>query len=412
MTHLTENRIRLVCIARILLFASFMTVAATLPLLIKNWSLSATAAGALITAFTLGYALSLFLFAWASDHLGAKRVVATSAVAAGISSLLFAFLARDWNSAFWLYGLIGLCQGGIYTPLIVLISDEIDPDKRGHAMGMLIASTSVGYAGSLALCGLGIALGGWQMAFILSGLLPIFGALLLIWTLAPVANRIHPAQVDLCITDELLHNRRSRLLNTGYIAHNWELLGMWAWIPGFLAAGFALKGIESAQASMSGAYLSGFMHLFGAVAALSMGRLSDRLGRKKLLLLLAVSSTLLSFSIGWLIHLPLLLLMLLVLAYAFTCLGDSPILTTALSEAVRPGYLGRVLAWRSLLGFIAGALAPLAFGGVLDILQQTKPAIAWGMAFATLGLGGIIASYCAVRLQSYPAAANTSNEGL
>lgn len=397
---LTESRIRLVCIARVLLFASFMTVAATLPLLIQDWSLSATAAGALVTAFTLGYALSLFLFSWASDYLGAKRVVATSALAAGISSLLFAFLARDWSSAFWLYGLIGLCQGGIYTPLIVLISDEIDPDKRGHAMGMLIASTSVGYASSLALCGLGIALGSWQTAFILTGMLPIFGALLLIWTLAPLTNRIHPSQANLGITDELLRNRRSRLLNTGYIAHNWELLGMWAWIPGFLAAGFALKGLDSAQASMSGAYLSGIMHLFGAVAALSMGRLSDRLGRHKLLFLLAASSTLLSFSIGWLIHLPLILLMLLVLAYAFTCLGDSPILTSALSEAVRPGYLGRVLAWRSLLGFIAGALAPLAFGGVLDLFQQSEPAIAWGMAFAMLGLGGIIASYCAVRLQS------------
>lgn len=396
---LTETRICLISLARIMLFATFMTIAATLPLLIQEWSLSATAAGGLVTSFTLGYALSLFLFAWGADHLGAKRMVAFSALGAGISSLLFAIFARDWNSAFWLYGLIGLCQGGVYTPLIVLISDEIDADKRGHAMGMLIASTSIGYAASLALCGIGIALGGWKAAFMITGFIPILGAGLLIWTLKSLTNRIHPPQINLRLSDELIKNQRSRLLNIGYIAHNWELLGMWAWIPGFLAAGFVIKGLDSTQASMSGAYLSGIMHLFGAIAAFSMGRLSDRLGRQRLLIILAAGSTLLSFSLGWLIHLPLLLLMLLVLAYAFMCLGDSPILTTALSEAVRPGYLGRVLAWRSLLGFIAGALAPLVFGGVLDLFQHAKPTMAWGMAFASLGLGGAIATYCAFRLQ-------------
>ena len=54
------------------------------------------------------------------------------------------------------YGLVGLVQGGIYTPLIMLLSDEVEKASRGKAMGWLIASTSVGYCTSLGVAALGI----------------------------------------------------------------------------------------------------------------------------------------------------------------------------------------------------------------------------------------------------------------
>jgi hypothetical protein len=53
-----------------------------------------------------------------------------------------------------------------------------------------------------------------------------------------------------------------------------------------------------------------------------------------------------------------------------------------------------------MLGFGAGAVAPLAFGAVLDATNVTDTApTAWGWAFATLGIGGIIATGCALALR-------------
>ena len=124
--------------ARVFLFATFMTVAASIPLLTIEWGLSGTAAGAIITSFTICYAVSLFIFAWATDHYGAKRMAIVSAILAAATSLLFGLVARDWWSAFLLYGLVGLAQGGVYTPLIVLFADEAPPGARGNAMGWLI----------------------------------------------------------------------------------------------------------------------------------------------------------------------------------------------------------------------------------------------------------------------------------
>ena len=395
---MTPARLAALCAARVFLFSTFMTVAAVIPLLMREWQLSATAAGAIVSSFTVCYALSVFGFGWAADHVGAKRMVVGSALAAAATSAAFGWLARDWASAIVLYSLVGLAQGGVYTPLIMVISDEVDPARRGSAMGWLIASTSAGYAASLGAAAAGIAIGGLQAAFVLSGLLPALGALVLLFALRPFPNRVHARAAGGSVVAELVHNRNSRLLVAGYTGHSWEVVGMWAWIPAFLAAGFALKGAGAAAATASGAWLAGVLHLFGAVAAFSMGRLSDRAGRRPVLVALAGAGALVSLTIGWLVHAPSAVLIPLALAYAFVTLGDSPVLTTAISEAVRPGYLGAVLAWRGLAGFGAGAVAPLAFGFVLDATTNLEKSISWGLGFALLGLGGVVALACALLL--------------
>ncbi len=398
---MSPARLAAICAARVFLFCTFMTVAAVIPLLMPAWRLTATAAGALVSTFTLCYAVSVFGFAWAADHFGAKRMVVVSALLAAASSAAFGFFARDWASAMLLYALVGLAQGGVYTPLIMVLSDEVPAARRGNAMGWLIASTSSGYAASLAVAGAGVALGGWQAAFVLSGVLPALGAVLLLAALAPSRHSVHPRPAGVQPSDEIVRNRESRLLIAGYTGHSWEVVGMWAWVPAFLAAGFALKGAGATGATVSGAYLSGAMHLFGAVAAFTMGRLSDRTGRRPVLVALAAAGACFSFGIGWLIHAPSIVLIPLALAYAFVTLGDSPVLTAAISEAVRPGYLGAVLAWRGLAGFGAGAAAPLALGLVLDVAARadTGPAAAWGMGFAALGMGGAAALICALALR-------------
>jgi MFS family permease len=114
-------------------------------------------------------------------------------------------------------------------------------------------------------------------------------------------------------------------------------------------------------------------------------------------------ATVCSFLFGWLIGWPLALIFAVGAVYAFTALGDSPVLSTAVTEAVSPSYLGSALALRSLLGFGAGAIAPLAFGAVLKATNATgvSPTM-WGWAFVTLGLGGLGATLCALGLPRKP----------
>jgi MFS family permease len=386
----------LIFISRIALYANFMVYAACLPILLNQWDMSATQAGSISSAFMFGYAASLFVFAWLSDHFGAKRLFLFSAVLSAISALGFGFFAHSYLSGLILYALAAVTQGGLYTPAIILISERYDVSKRGGAMGYLIASTSVGYAFSLLVSGLCLAWGGYRAAFIVTGCLPSIGLIFSWFALRTTPNTIHSSVKRLRVTTILQHNRNACFLIAGYTFHAWELLGMWSWTPAFFAAILSTSGNSFGETAKFGAYLVASMHLIGALASVWMGRLADKLGRRVVLIQVAAIGACLSLVIGWLTLWPIMIVVFIGLVYYFFALGDSPVLSTALTESVAPSHLGSILAIRALLGFSAGGIAPIAFGAVLDLTNP--PGIApetWGWAFMVLGVGGVAATVCA-----------------
>jgi MFS family permease len=399
--HMTPKRLDrwliLICTARIALYANFMVYAACLPILLNKWDMSATQAGSISSAFMFGYAASLFVFAWLSDHFGAKRLFIVSAVLSALSALGFGFFAHSYLTGLILYALAAATQGGLYTPAIILFSERYDISKRGRAMGYLIASTSVGYAFSLVVSGLCLTWGGYRAAFMVTGCLPSIGLIFSWMALRTTPNTIHTSLKRLRVATVLRRNRNACLLIAGYTFHAWELLGMWSWTPAFFAAIVATSSNSFGETAKFGAYLVASMHLIGALASVWMGQLADKLGRRVVLIQVAATGACLSLVIGWLTMWPVLLVVFIGLVYYFFALGDSPVLSTALTESVEPSHLGSILAIRALLGFSAGGIAPIAFGAVLDLTNA--PDIApetWGWAFMVLGLGGVTATVCAI----------------
>ena len=387
----------LIFISRIALYANFMVYAACLPVLLDEWDMSATQAGSISSAFMFGYAASLFITAWLSDHFGAKRLLLFSAFLSAFSALLFGFFAHSYLSGLFLYGLAAITQGGLYTPAIMLFSDRYDASRRGTAVGYLIASTSVGYAFSLIVSGVCLTWGGYRTAFIVTGCLPVIGLGLAWYALRQTPNLIHQRNQRIRITAILRRNRNSRLLIAGYTCHCWELLGMWSWTPAYFAAAIAISGSHFGETAQFGAYLVASMHLVGALASVTTGRLADLFGRRVVLVQVAAIGTCLSMAIGWLSTWPIVILVIMGLVYYFFAIGDSPVLSTALTEVVEPGHLGSILAVRSLFGFGAGGIAPIMFGVILDLTNPSKGAPeTWGWAFTILGLGGLSATLSAI----------------
>lgn len=387
------------CLARACMMAMFMSYAAVLPVLLTAWSMSATMAGSVSTGFQAGYGVSLLAFSILADRLGARRVFVWSSWLTAISGLLFALFARSYVSGLVLYTVVAIANGGTYTTAIMLLADRYPPARRGAAVGWLIASSSLGYALSLVLSGAALAWGGYPAAFFASACGPVVGAVIVAFALRDTPNVVHARHPESGFGSAVVKNPRAMRLMAGYTFHSWELLGMWAWVPAFLAAAFVVGGTGAVRAAEFGAYVSASFHVMGLVASSSMGGLSDRLGRRAVLLTLASVSSACSFAFGWLIGWPLAVLIVVGAVYAFTALGDSPVLSTAFTESVPPAYLGAGLALRSLLGFGAGAIAPLVFGAVLDAtnVRGATPTL-WGWAFVTLGLGGVGAAWCALGL--------------
>jgi MFS family permease len=385
------------CISRVGSFMVYIAYAATLPVLQREWHLSGTAAGSIASAFQVAYAGSLVGCSTLADRIGARRVFLAGTVTSAVVAAAFAMYARDYWSGLWLYTLLALTQGSMYTTGILLVAENVPVERRGRAMGAYLAGHSLGLAVALMLAGAAIPRGGYVFAFWLLALGSIVGCAVAWIALRSTVNVITSRAAGQRFVGEVLRNRPAMLVIAGYTFHSWELLGMWAWTPAFLAACFVAAGTELNRGAGLGAYMTSLFHLTGMGAAFLAGVLADRLGRTPVILAMAAISAACSLVFGWLTGASLALIVAVGLLYGFAALGDSPIYSTAITEVVAPAYRGTALALRSLLGYGAGAIAPLLFGAILD-WHGVQTAGAWGWAFASLGVAGLGAVLSAVLL--------------
>jgi MFS family permease len=321
-----------------------------------------------------------------------------------VVSVAFAMYARDYWSGLGLYTLVALALGGTYTTGILLVAENVPVERRGRAMGMYLAGHSLGLALALVLTGLAIPRGGYVVAFWLLALGPVVGGGLAWIAGAAAADIVTPRTGSQRFGGEVLRNRPAMLVIAGYTFHSWELLGMWAWTPTFLAACFVAAGSELTRGAGLGAYMTSLFHVTGMLAALLAGVFADRFGRTPVIFVMATVSAICSLVFGWMLGASLVLIVAVGLLYGFAALGDSPIYSTAITEVVAPAYRGAALALRSLLGYGAGAVAPLLFGAILD-WYGGRTAGAWGWAFLSLGIAGVGAVVSVVLLHWTPAAA-------
>src|ERR671937_1775075 len=180
------------CTSRVLAATWFVAYSAVLPLTQIAWGMSAREAGMIQAAFHLGYLTSLFVVGFIADHFGAKRAYIFTGIAACFSPWTFVLFANGFTSAFWLHAFTGLCQGGTYTPALALINEYVGRERRGRAMGYLIAGSSAGYAIALGVAGATLRFSDWRGALAAVAVLPVLSWLLGVFVLRGTPNVIHP----------------------------------------------------------------------------------------------------------------------------------------------------------------------------------------------------------------------------
>jgi MFS family permease len=371
-----------------------------------EWGLSNQAAGSISSASQAGTALSLVVLSAIADYWGPRAVFLTSTAVAAAVGLLLPVLAQGHVSALILFFVMAVAVAGSYTPGVMLIASRFEPARRGGAVGWFLASSSVGYVLALAVGGWVVAQAGWRPALWALSLGPLVCLVLSIFLFRPRVPGAAPAPASprFSLETGLGKNRAAQFMVAGYVFHSWELLGMWAWTPAFMAAVLVAHGAPAERSAGLGAGLSAIFHVTGIVAGGAGGWLSDRWGRTAVIALMMAVSTACSFSFGWMLDAPLLLVAVVGCIYGFSALGDSPVYSTGLTETVPSARLGSALAIRSLLGFGAGAISPWVFGVMLDWFGGRDSTAAWGWAFSMLGVGGVLGLVTVLWLRQLPEA--------
>jgi len=382
------------CVGQFLAHQTALTFSALIPILSREWHLTAGQAGFILGIFQFGQLTAYVLVGFLLDRMPSKPIMVWSAALVGAGDLLFALAARDFATGFAIRFLEGLLLGGLYLPALKYIAETIPGNRRGRATGIYIAIVVSAYALPLVYVGVLAPHAGWRATMASFGILEWAGALIFASRLPDIPlSRVPGGEGVSRYVADVLENRRARRLILAYTAHNWELFGMWGWMTPFMTAALATQGTGPARTlAWGGALATIVIGGGGGLGAVMGGRLSDPLGRARAASLMLGVSLLCSLGFGWLLHAPLPLLVAVGMIYGITALADSPSYSAGLMEVVPPRSLGGAFSGMMLVGWAATVVAPAAFGVTLDLAEAAHlgPTIPWAAAFGVLALGPIV----------------------
>src|SRR5574341_199064 len=391
----------------------FLNYTAILPILQADWRMSHGQAGLIFSAYQACYLMAVLVLASLTDRMDTRTIYVGSAVWAGLAGVAFALFADGFRSAAALRALGGIGLAGTYVPGMRLVAERFATERRGLAIACYASAFGLGAAISLALTGRLALLTGWRLAMGVTAAGPLLAAALAAAVLspAPPPPRVprppkgYPRGRGPRLLDARVFKNRPALWMIGaYTAHNWELFGMRAWLPPFLAGVLIRRGSGVIEASSLAATLASGVLLVGAASNIVGGWASDRWGRVRIIVVSQAVSAACSLTIGWLFTAPLWAILTLAAVYGIFVTSESGALSTGVTELAEPTALGATLAVQSCVGFLAAAVAPTAVGFLLDRLQAASP-WQWGPAFGILALGVLMGPASMAALRRVQAAA-------
>jgi len=375
----------------------------------------AAIAGELTDAFhtsgvTLGFLAATYFYVYTLmqlptgvmvDALGTRRIVALGGVVAGVGSIAFG-MAETLALAAVGRLLVGLGVSVVFVALIKLIAEWFREREFATVTGASIFLGNIGAVLSGAPLAWAVTVVSWRSIFISVGLLSILLGVLA-WRYvhdrpedvglpsvhelpATMQRSLAPWYVGLL---EVVRNPRSWpgfFVNLGVAGSFLTFAGLWG-VPYLTQA----HGMTRTTASYhTSALLLGF-----AIGSMAVGFLSDRLGRRKPVLL-ALCGLYCASWLPWLggASLPVAVSLLLFLATGFAAAGFTLTWATA-KEVNRPASAGMATSLVNTGVFLGVAILQPVVGWILDQATGgagTQVADAWRMALGTLAgvaLGGL-----------------------
>ncbi len=384
-------------VALVLVMLGNASFPALIPTFQSEWALSTTEAGWISGIYYAGYAVAVPLLVSLTDREDARAIYLYSTGLSAVSALAFALWAEGFWTAMLFRALSGVGLAGTYMVGLKILTDRISGKIQSRAISLYTAHFAIGNSLSVLMAGEVTLLAGWAWAFGFAAIGSVVAFILVIVTVSPsVQPRGQQRLSDILDVRPVVWNRPAFGYILGYAAHIWELFGFRNWIVVFLAFSISLQPDQAW--GFNATQIATVVLLLGLPASVIGNELSLRFGRRRIITIIMLCSAALACTLGFTAALPFAFVVVLCGLYGLTVTGESASLTTGVVQNAEPARRGATMALQSLLGFGVGAIAPLAFGIVLDRAGGTGEILAWGLAFALLGLGAALGPFVLLRL--------------
>ncbi|MFO3905168.1 MFS transporter [Enterobacter hormaechei] len=316
----------------------------------RNFSLSASSAGFIVTAAQLGYAVGLLFLVPLGDMFERRAMIVSMTLLAAGGMLITA------SSQSLAMMILGTALTGLFSVvaqiLVPLAATLASPEKRGKVVGTIMSGLLLGILLARTVAGLLAGIGGWRTVYWVASVLMVVMALALWRGLPKVKSETHLNYPQLLGSVFSLFTR-DKLLRTR------ALLGC------FTFANFSILWTSMAflLASPPFNYSEGMIGLFGlagaagALGARPAGGLADK-GKSHLTTSVGLVMLLLSWAAIWYGHVSVLALIVGILVLDLTVQGVH-ITNQTVIYRVKPDARNRLTAGYMTSYFIGGAAGSL-----------------------------------------------------
>lgn len=387
-----------------------------LPYIRKEFAMSNTEAGAIISLFFIGYSVGQIPSGFLVGKLGVRRMFSAGMFLTSVFTGMLA-LAGTGLQFKMIRLLIGLAEAPVVVGCTTTINNWFPPKEKGTATGIFLAGSKLGPLIVPPICAWIILAFGWREIFVFFMIPGLLGA---IFWYVMVANKpgeskfVSPAEADyiqnsdngaavavnaskreykLWWLDKIVRARKVEYLSSSsQIFRSWDIIGaglgyffmigivsvLMSWLPTYLVEvkKFAImKTAFVSAAPFAGTVIGNFVG----------GWISDKFlnkRRKPLMMVTALSTTVMMYSLVYAPADAYLLALLLFTTGVFLSLGYSAFAVYPMGRVTKEAY---PVAWGIVNtgGQAGGAAAPLIVGMILDAFN-------WDAVFAALAIGSFI----------------------
>ena len=319
--------------------------------------------GTLASILAITWAASTFFFGALSDRLGRKPVLVPAVFIFSILSWMSG-LAHSFHQLLLIRALMGVAEGPTWSIMTALIEESSSAKRRGRNIGLVVSAAAlVGLAAAPVLTTQVAARWGWRSAFFVAGI-PGLLAGFLIWKYVKEPSTNHGTthrKPSLREYFSILRYRNIWLCCLG-------ATGFMSWL--FALSVFAPLYITEVahESATTAGFLLGASGLGSFFLGFLLPSLSDRVGRKPVLLIMAALSAVvpLAFLVPVLYVYPILLAAIVFAANTGQGIA-SLIMVLVPTESVPAQFRATSIGLTTLVGEIMGATgAPLLAGALAE----------------------------------------------
>lgn len=349
----------------------------------KDFNLSPSVMGILLSSFFAGYALMQLPGGWLADKFGSRKVIAIAMLFWSVFTILTG-MAWSLMTMIIVRFMFGLGEGGYPAASSKAISDVFPKKERTSAQTIMMSSNSLGGVIAPLIATPLLVWIGWQNLFIAIGILGFFVVALLWYYLNPKNMQVEfdeEETVQKASFKDVLKLRLSWQLTIMWFGVSTVVWGLISWMPPYLVN---VRGLDL----MSMGMLTSIPALTGAIGVIIGGQLikSVLAGKEKYLAI--VSFIVMIVSLYLLFNAPSVSLVIFYQAICMLFHGPVVAIIFGLPHKVFPkNVIGSTFGMINLGGMIGAFLAPMVMGYLIEVFNGIyASAFMYIIACAILGI--------------------------